>query len=82
MCVGCWRFGDGEEMRNGVGWSALDSIIKPYLYRASGSKVPALSDDKGRRICERCLGLLDFEPRSKEVCQCSESSSFSDNRLY
>lgn len=83
MCVGCWRFGDGEEMRNGVGWSALNSIAKPHLYRASGSKVPALSDDQGRRTCGRCLGLLNFEPGSKEVCQCSESrSSFSDNREY
>jgi hypothetical protein len=64
--VNCWRVGDGDEMRNGVGWSELDPTIKPDVYRVSGSKLPALSNDKGRGTCGRCLGVLDFEPGSRE----------------
>jgi len=66
FCEECWRVGDGEEL-------GRKGRVETWDY-ATGSKLPKLSDKKSKRkICGRCLGSLDFEPGSREVCRCGES---------
>jgi hypothetical protein len=68
-CEGCWRNGDGDEI--GKKGSCGQAGAWEYL---AGSKWPKLNDEKRKRkVCGRCLGVLDFEPGSREVCRCGES---------